>query len=409
MDASTFSIVPHSPVFFPDPGLIPGQWAQCQEELQQTFASRTLERLTPTIFKSVCATIRKFLPEMVDNLYQSGGATQLLGFGSSSDDKNAIFIKVRLSETGIETLVSRVLGVGSNKVVKGVVRCSGGCLAERRHGRIYAYAKCPDLSGYRKDLHDVAEAERRGTSTAKDQRKAEQAKEEIPKIERLLRTEVEMASSVPTAVRTWVVWRRHNLTKIKGIGMEYIDGGDLFAFLSHTPPPSPCSDDLVLLASRVCFAVAQAHEIGILHGDVKSPNVLLKKTPEGSIIPLLCDFGVARRLPSRNRCVERESTYAAPETLLASAENPVEYSISMDSWSLGLTVLDIVYGVRATQKVFDSKSGASIPGESVVKVLRDLPLKRPEVDEVILNLMQFNPADRWTAMQAAEALLAALR
>jgi serine/threonine-protein kinase len=236
-----------------------------------------------------------------------------------------------------------------------------------------------------------------------------QAQEEIPKIERLLHDEFTMASSVPTAVHTWVVWRRHNLTKIKGIGMEYVDGGDLFAFLSNIPTPTPCSDDLVLLASRVCFAVAQAHEIGILHGDVKSPNVLLKRTPEGSVIPLLCDFGVARRLPSRNRCVERESTYAAPETLLASAENPVEYSFSMDSWSLGLTVLDIVYGVRATQKVFDRDSGVSVPGESVVKFLRDLPLKRPEVDEVILNLMKYNPADRWTAMQASEALLAALR
>jgi serine/threonine protein kinase len=361
------------------------------------------------MFKSVYATIRKYLPGMVDNLYQSGGATQLLGFGSGSDDKNTIFVKVRLSETGIETLVSRVLGVGSNKVVKGVVRCSGGCLAERRHGRIYAYAKCPDLSGYRRDLFAGCEAERLGTATPRDREKVAQAQEEIPKIERLLHDEFTMASSVPTAVHTWVVWRRHNLTKIKGIGMEYVDGGDLFAFLSNIPTPTPCSDDLVLLASRVCFAVAQAHEIGILHGDVKSPNVLLKRTPEGSVIPLLCDFGVARRLPSRNRCVERESTYAAPETLLASAENPVEYSFSMDSWSLGLTVLDIVYGVRATQKVFDRDSGVSVPGESVVKFLRDLPLKRPEVDEVILNLMKYNPADRWTAMQASEALLAALR
>lgn len=407
MAVSPFPVAPHSPLFFTGPERAQEQWAQCRKELRQSIESKIFERLLPTNFLAIHATLRRFLPSMVSDLYRSGGATQSQNFGSGIGDRNSIVIKVRLSETGIETLVSRVLGVGANKIVRGVVRCSGGSLAEREWGPIYAYAKCPDLSGYRKDLRDVAKAQRLGFVTLDEKRMAKQAAEEIPKIEEILRSEVEMASLVPSAVRTWAVWRRHNMAQIKAIGMEYIDGGDLYAFLSHSPVPPPCTDALVLLASRVCFAVAQAHRVGILHGDVKSLNVLLKRTPEGSDIPLLCDFGVARRLPSKDPCIEREATYAAPETLLATEQNPVEYTLSMDCWSLGMTVLDTVYGTRTTRKLIDGESKVPLSWERVTKVLREQPVNRSEVDAVVQNLMLADPANRWTAAQAADVLRAA--
>lgn len=404
MAANSSLIALRSPFIPVDPRLIPAQWAQCKSEMVQTVESKVFERFMPTRAGAIQATMYKHVSTLVQALYQSGGVTQTQGFGNAPDDPNKFVIKVRLSETGIETLVYKTLGLGTNKIVNGVVRCTGGPIAAQERERIYAYAKCSDLSGYRRDLFTAVSAQLKGALTPELQGKMALAQSEIPKIEALLRSEVEMASLVPTAVHTWPIGRRHNLAQIKGIGMEYIEGGDLFAFLNQRSVPSPCSHDLVLLASRVCFAVSQAHQRGILHGDVKSPNILLKKTHEGSVIPLLCDFGAARRLPSKEACIERESTYAAPETLRASAERPVEYSLSMDCFSLGLTILDTVYGVRVTKKLFDSASGVSRSWEGVAAALRDEPVNLPDVNVVIQNLMQDDPAARWTAMQAWEAL-----
>ena len=72
------------------------------------------------------------------------------------------------------------------------------------------------------------------------------------------------------------------------LAMEYFACGDLKQRLLH---PLSC-DEAVAYARRIAAALRVVHDAGILHRDLKPPNVMLR--PDGSIV--LIDFGLAKRM-----------------------------------------------------------------------------------------------------------------
>jgi parallel beta-helix repeat protein len=99
------------------------------------------------------------------------------------------------------------------------------------------------------------------------------------------------------------------------IVLEWIDGGDLEAFLARSDGAG-ADDRLIQLLCRLAKAVAAIHAAGWLHRDLKPANVLLR--PDGS--PILVDFGAARPI-GEAAGPESEVTdgYGAPEQYLSDA------------------------------------------------------------------------------------------
>ena len=93
--------------------------------------------------------------------------------------------------------------------------------------------------------------------------------------------------------------------------MEHVDGCDLGQWLSERGP-LPMDDALALFAS-IAAPVADAHQCGILHCDLKPSNVLL--STDGQV--KLTDFTLARLLGVTDsiRSYGGSDGYAAPETL----------------------------------------------------------------------------------------------
>jgi hypothetical protein len=394
---------PFVPRLFPAvPDHAPELLQRCSQEIEQTFATGIVERLLPGRSGALLTVMRRQLRPLAEALCFTG--TVQKGIVGDRED-NRIFIKVRLSETGVETLVSKVLGIGAYKKVWGVVRCSGGALEERGADQIYAYAKSPLLIEARKKLREYHKMQCSGRLRLGALKVFAESisalRQTVSSIQDDFCKEIEISLSAPDAVCARSAWRRRHPGETKGIKMEYIDEGDLFCFSRCCPFPR-CSSVLISLASRVCFAVARTHEANVLHGDIKSPNVLLKGDP-GAFEPLLCDFMTARTLPSDALCSERESTYAPPE-MCSADERPVPYDVSMDNWSLGSVVIDAVYGVDVTERILNRDTGACLPWDEVQRLLQAQPLRCSGVDRVIENLMRVNPRDRWTARQAAEEL-----
>ncbi|MCX5204755.1 protein kinase [Streptomyces sp. NBC_00237] len=119
------------------------------------------------------------------------------------------------------------------------------------------------------------------------------------------------------------------------IVMEYVDGPSLADALKETGSVSP--EEGARIGLQVLGALRAAHQVGVLHRDVKPGNVMLAK--DGRV--LLTDFGIA--------AIEGDSTitrtgelvgsldYLAPERIRGEEPGPAS-----DLWALGATLYTAV-------------------------------------------------------------------
>lgn len=80
--------------------------------------------------------------------------------------------------------------------------------------------------------------------------------------------------------------------------MELLEGEPLDQKLEREGPLPLCAAiDLIL---PILEGVAATHAAGVLHRDIKPGNILLSRTPDGSVVPKLVDFGIATVEERRN-------------------------------------------------------------------------------------------------------------
>lgn len=95
------------------------------------------------------------------------------------------------------------------------------------------------------------------------------------------------------------------------------------------------------VACDVAAGAAHMHENDIVHRDLTSYNVVLKKGPNGSWISKICDFERSRHIPTnetipRSSMIANSPGWSAPEVL---REDP--YSVQADVFSLGVILWEL--------------------------------------------------------------------
>ncbi|MQY27806.1 serine/threonine-protein kinase [Nocardia aurantia] len=120
------------------------------------------------------------------------------------------------------------------------------------------------------------------------------------------------------------------------IVMPYFTRGSLDRVVRATGPLR--WPDALSIGVRMAGALAAAHAVGIVHGDVKPGNILLTDYGE----PLLSDFGIARfgdETMSASALVQGTPAYTAPEVLRGAVQNAVA-----DVYGLGATLYYLTTG-----------------------------------------------------------------
>ena len=74
------------------------------------------------------------------------------------------------------------------------------------------------------------------------------------------------------------------------LATQLVPGGDLGLRIANAPLDRVTA---IEIARQVCTALGDAHDVGVLHRDVKPSNVLIWDRPEGPHA-YLCDFGIAK-------------------------------------------------------------------------------------------------------------------
>jgi serine/threonine protein kinase/CheY-like chemotaxis protein len=191
------------------------------------------------------------------------------------------------------------------------------------------------------------------------------------------------------------------------IVMEYVDGGDLRAFLKNHDRLSV--RQTVEVMGQLLGGLAEAHGSGIIHRDLKPSNVLVTTLKDGSLLVKLVDFGIAKILEGARRTsgATRVGTvvgtpgYMAPEQLLG-----MEVSTSTDLYAVGVMIFELVTGRRpfvARDEFELAQLTMMTPVPHLTEFVADVP--KP-LENLINSLLAKNPRDRPQSASAVRAELA---
>lgn len=180
------------------------------------------------------------------------------------------------------------------------------------------------------------------------------------------------------------------------IAMEYVDGLPLHEFVRER---GLSAAERVELLVRICDAVEHAHQRGVIHRDLKPPNILINK--EG--LPKVLDFGVARlfgdpiHAQSFGPAVIGTLAYMSPEQVSGQRE---KVDTRTDVYALGVMLYEMLTGklpVDPTGLTLDQVSRAirerepTPPGQLDPSIGRDL-------EAVILRSLAKDPGRRYASV-----------
>ncbi len=179
------------------------------------------------------------------------------------------------------------------------------------------------------------------------------------------------------------------------ISMDYIDGPDAGRLLREQYPGGMPPWEVADIVTAVADALDYAHARGLLHRDVKPPNILLTNPERGGRrLIVLADFGIARNAAEANGLTDTNVTvgtvnYASPEQLMGS-----KLDGRADQYSLAATAYHLLIG----SPMFGSSNAAVVIGQHLNAPPPRLGDVRPELarlDPVLAKALAKNPDDRF--------------
>ena len=180
--------------------------------------------------------------------------------------------------------------------------------------------------------------------------------------------------------------------------MEFVDGGTLAEHLAGRPQPLRLAAELI---QTIALAVHYAHEQGVVHRDLKPANVLLAKGKvEGSFVPKVADFGLARcvDVPGTTQTGDVLGTpsYMAPEHAGAPGKNA---GPTVDVYALGA----ILYEALTGRPPFRGET--ALETLDLVRSTDPIPLHRlrpgtpRELETICLKCLHKDPARRYASAE----------
>ena len=197
------------------------------------------------------------------------------------------------------------------------------------------------------------------------------------------------------------------------IAMEHVRGLTLDELVARRGPMPPAL--FGPLFARLCEVVHTAHELGIVHRDIKGGNVMVIERA-GQLLPKLLDFGIAKDGEAGlalaggagdGELTEDGSTLGSPQYMAPEQwEAPADVDARADVYALGVLAYQCVSG----QLPFRGVARAELPRAHLTRPPPRLPDAVPEaIAGVIERALAKRPDARWRdALAFGEAMRGAV-
>lgn len=133
------------------------------------------------------------------------------------------------------------------------------------------------------------------------------------------------------------------LGEIDFLTMEFLVGETLAERLARAALPEA---EACTIARQLCAGLAEAHRNDVIHGDLKSNNVILTTAADGSIRAVITDFGLARGPETELRSPHTPVSGGTPDYMAPELWTGGKLSIASDIFALGVILHELAYGRR---------------------------------------------------------------
>jgi serine/threonine-protein kinase len=186
--------------------------------------------------------------------------------------------------------------------------------------------------------------------------------------------------------------------------LEYLNGETLQQRLENAKPLKLSA--VVAIIRQAASALAEAHQLGIIHRDIKPGNIFVCEVETGvtGVLAKVIDFGVAKLTgPSRGDDTASSQHGAFVGTTLYCAPEQItgdEVTTAADVYALGATLFELLTG----RPPFTGDDIATTKTTSLAPAIEDGPI---HLSALVADMLSLSPVDRPTMAEVIDRLAVA--